>query len=554
MTSLRIFFGVLVALSATTTASTAQAKNPRVLQIGATAGGQGAYEFTALGSGVAFYSPSGNAVALYTSDGTVAGTMAYGLIAGTGNVLGSATFLGSDGGLAVVADQTDRLWKTGGTFASTSAIGPGLGDAYPGVFLGNVLVHGLVPKTGVPTSTELARTDGTAAGTFKIPSAKKKIPWRWVVDASGIDFISETGAVFHTDGSTATQVAATPLSTRTIARCGGVLFVGTSTQLLRIGAGGALQVLADSVEGDDLACAGSKAVFRGYTSASGGELWASDGTAGGTTKIAEIAAGANSGISESQWRNMRREVGGRVFFSADDGSSGVEPWVTDGTAAGTTRVGDLAAGTLSSTPEVLGVVNGTVYFLATGTNGGRGLYSLASGATSAQFITSNLISIPSSLTSVVSGSKIFASADNRLWVFDPSAPVDPGAGAPDLVPYVAPPTLSPASGGGATDGGATDGGSVVGSDGGSSSGSSGSSGSSSGASSGSSGTSGSSGESSDEVTPTGDGSGGADASTSGCQAAHGTTSAAGTMATLVVLVAGLGRRRRGSQRNRHYER
>jgi ELWxxDGT repeat protein len=37
------------------------------------------------------------------------------------------------------------------------------------------------------------------------------------------------------------------------------------------------------------------------------------------------------------------EFGGKVYFAADDGVAGTELWVSDGTAAGTTLLADLCA-------------------------------------------------------------------------------------------------------------------------------------------------------------------------------------------------------------------
>lgn len=54
----------------------------------------------------------------------------------------------------------------------------------------------------------------------------------------------------------------------------------------------------------------------------------------------------------------------RVVFSARDGVAGREPWVSDGTAAGTFRLGDLAPGTTGSSPELMVVSGGTVFFRA----------------------------------------------------------------------------------------------------------------------------------------------------------------------------------------------
>lgn len=58
-----------------------------------------------------------------------------------------------------------------------------------------------------------------------------------------------------------------------------------------------------------------------------------------------------------------------LFYAATDGTSGLEPWVTDGTAGGTRRVADIASGVASSFPSDFTRVGDKVYFLANGVNG-----------------------------------------------------------------------------------------------------------------------------------------------------------------------------------------
>lgn len=56
--------------------------------------------------------------------------------------------------------------------------------------------------------------------------------------------------------------------------------------------------------------------------------------------------------------------GTRVAFTADDGIHGVEPWVTDGTAAGTRMVADLCPGRCPSYPRALAVFEDQLFFTA----------------------------------------------------------------------------------------------------------------------------------------------------------------------------------------------
>ncbi len=63
-------------------------------------------------------------------------------------------------------------------------------------------------------------------------------------------------------------------------------------------------------------------------------------------------------------------VGTRTFFTANNGVTGNELWVTDGTEAGTRLVKDIYAGSLSSNPQYFMQLNNTlVFFAQTAANG-----------------------------------------------------------------------------------------------------------------------------------------------------------------------------------------
>ncbi len=91
----------------------------------------------------------------------------------------------------------------------------------------------------------------------------------------------------------------------------------------------------------------------------GRELWRTDGTAGGTFLLADIAAGPSSSNPSDL-----TQLGSQFFFSASSIESGTELWVTDGTPAGTRQVTDIVPGPESSYPSNFVALNGSLYFTA----------------------------------------------------------------------------------------------------------------------------------------------------------------------------------------------
>jgi ELWxxDGT repeat protein len=100
----------------------------------------------------------------------------------------------------------------------------------------------------------------------------------------------------------------------------------------------------------------------------GFELWRTDGTEAGTFQLKDIFPGLEGpfGFTVSSITSFfeARDVDGRLFFPAMDGVHGAELWMTDGTAAGTVLVKDIALGPDGSYPSALFGYQGTLLFSA----------------------------------------------------------------------------------------------------------------------------------------------------------------------------------------------
>jgi ELWxxDGT repeat protein len=104
-------------------------------------------------------------------------------------------------------------------------------------------------------------------------------------------------------------------------------------------------------------------MFYAADDAAGVEPWVSDGTLAGTKRITDLAISGQTGSSNP---GDPRVVGDHAFFIADDNRHGRELFVTDGTAANTHMVRDIAAGAAHADIEpgsLLGV-DGLLLFAA----------------------------------------------------------------------------------------------------------------------------------------------------------------------------------------------
>src|SRR6185437_288020 len=82
-------------------------------------------------------------------------------------------------------------------------------------------------------------------------------------------------------------------------------------------------------------------------------LWSTDGTTTGTLQL---------GTEQPNLASGTVVLGDKLIFTAADKVSGTEPWVTDGTSAGTMLLKDITKGTASSTLSGFTVLGDHVIF------------------------------------------------------------------------------------------------------------------------------------------------------------------------------------------------
>ncbi|MEZ5967069.1 MAG: hypothetical protein R3F56_24745 [Planctomycetota bacterium] len=230
-----------------------------------------------------------------------------------------------------------------------------------GEVVGDRLV--LMVDEGVGQPCRLVSTDGTAAGTSTIRSgfpAFSSSEHAFLPD--GRILFETSGELWTTDGTPAgTQLAVANAADGFAFRAaaGGVFFATGTGQLWFSDGSSATQVGSFSGLVSELVALNGLLYFSADDGSSGVELWISDGSAAGTHLLVDLEAGP-AGSSPASFA----VADDRLFFAATRSGEGRELWSSDGTAAGTSLVVDLNPGTESSQPTGLFAIGSRVVFSA----------------------------------------------------------------------------------------------------------------------------------------------------------------------------------------------
>ena len=248
---------------------------------------------------------------------------------------GSANFsplVGLGGSVCFVADDGSgfRLWTSDGTVVGTAAVA----DIFDVARLAIAKCQRLdvFPRGQATTATTFGRRSRATGGTLQLVDL-----------ASGLSNVSKFTAVGGTTFFTASDQSGSSST--------------DGVDLWEISHGTATIVTSSvpwAVGPTDLAALNSTTLlfWADGGNGAGEELWKSDGTAGGTVMVKDIdpgPAGSYAGTSDTESSlasspSRLTVAGGKAYFAANDGASGVELWESDATTSGTLLVKDIDPG------------------------------------------------------------------------------------------------------------------------------------------------------------------------------------------------------------------
>ncbi len=170
-----------------------------------------------------------------------------------------------------------------------------------------------------------------------------------------------------------------------------------------------------------------KVLFPATTLDEGTEFWISDGTEAGTTLLKDINVGTDNTANYS-FEPVASPSGDKAFFYTATAAEGAEPWITDGTEAGTIMLGDLNADTANSRaygPEHEAVAyDGGWFFIANNGVDGTELWNTdgtPEGTAMVTDLTGDSTSTSFSELVMVGNTLFFLTGDGIIWSSDGTA-------------------------------------------------------------------------------------------------------------------------------------
>lgn len=331
---------------------------------------------------------------LWKSDGTTAGTGLVRDIRAGEDASNPTGFLSFGGALFFNAydESGSRLWRSDGTEHGTVPIE---GGVFANATLRTVLARtsdGFFLVMSTPDySHALWKSDGTAEGTYLVKDVSPEREKKFVVVDDVLYFTvrnqGNTVTLWRSDG---TDLRTFELKTFAfdqddpdwplhlpdrLTEAGGAIYFSAGSLYKTDGTpAGTIEVLADTKPAH-LVAIGNRLFFAGRDDEHGMELRSTDGSPQGTRLIKDIDSGSVSSMSAGD-PGGPVDVHGVVYFSASDASDGRELWRSDGTAPGTYRVTDLAAGPPSANVSELTRYGDQLIFTATQTDGHPGVFAL----------------------------------------------------------------------------------------------------------------------------------------------------------------------------------
>jgi ELWxxDGT repeat protein len=296
--------------------------------------------------------------------------------------------------LYIVGTSIVQLWRTNGTVAGTQLL-RNLGEftdvSFYGPSLERVGTKALFTEPDGAASAQLWSTDGTVANTVELThaSAPSDAPWPLVLlgslDGTAYFYASDGPAslnatLWRTDGTPGGTGVVPDVPSFYIGNGGVIQMAGDSTQVyfgITLDLYDTTQSLyrylpESNVTGlvksgipvflEEFFFSNGQLFYSYEDPVIGSQPWVTNGTAAGTHLIEDINPDVDDNSSNP---DEFVEFEGQLVFAADDGISGRELWISNGTSAGTRRLADINPGPASSNPNHLFTANGALYFFAT---------------------------------------------------------------------------------------------------------------------------------------------------------------------------------------------